>query len=291
MTYADSLFYKGKRIYHRLDDIQDKKFVVNVERRSRFFLNFKSIDYFERWYMSLSPKDRTINEVVYCDKRKLIIDIDDGADSNMDMFDFERHVAPRVREVFSMLNIGTPKVTMYRMADEDNETSDKKLSYHAVVSNFVFTARTCMGLCMIISSGQAWDRCVDTGIYKSVQCIRMEGSTKFEESRWKRKCSPAFFRQGIISCDEGTTEADIVCSPGPSSLVSSYSATDVESIIDMSQFKIGKLNAYDMLPLYRIKPGYCPKCRRVHDKENAAIRYVAGQPIYVCWRERSLRWQ
>lgn len=285
------MFYRGSKTYYRLDNIPNKNFVVSVEKENRFFLNFISLDYFERWYVSLSPKDRTINEVVYCDKRKLIIDIDDGGDSNLNMFDFERHVTSRIHEVFSILCIGTPNVIMYRMADENNETSNIKLSYHAVVSNFLFTAKTCMGLCMIISSGQAWDKCVDTGIYKSVQCIRMEGSTKFGESRWKRKCSHALFRQGILSCAEGTTEADIVCNPKPLNYVYNYSAADFENIIDMSQFKIGKLNVYNMLPLYRVKPGYCPKCRRVHDKENAAIRYVAGQPTYMCWRERSLRWQ
>lgn len=298
ITNSSNLFYRGKKVYYRLDNIKDKKFVVSVERENRFFLNFKSIDCFERWYTSLSPHDRTIHEVIYCDKRKLIIDIDDETSCEpekyqLSMFDFERHVASRIREVFSMLDIGTPEVIMYRMADENNETSNKKLSYHAVVSNFLFTAKTCMGLCMIISSGQAWDKCVDMSIYKSVQCIRMEGSTKFKESRWKRKCSHAFFRQGIISCDEDTTEADIICNPGPSVNMQTnntcYSTAD--SIIDMSQFKIGKLNAYDMLPLYRVKPGYCPKCNRVHDKENAAIKYVAGKPIYMCWRERSLRWQ
>jgi hypothetical protein len=60
--------------------------------------------------------------------------------------------------------------------------------------------------------------------------------------------------------------------------------TDLCGIVDMSQFKPGQPNTYGTLPLYRIKPGYCPECNRVHDKENAAIRYVAGKPVFVCWR-------
>ena len=281
-----NLFYKGCRAHHRLNSIVNKKFVVNVEKENRFFLNFESIDEFEAWYVLLPPKDRTINEVVLCDRRKLIIDIDENeASCCLDMFDFERHVVSRIRDVFAMLGVGTPKVIMYRMANELNETSQDKLSYHAIVSNFTFTARTCMGLCMIISSNQVWDGCVDTGIYKSVQCVRMEGSTKFGEYRWKKKCSDAFFRQGILSCTEGTEEADIVCNPVRSPSTLTTTLTDLCGIVDMSQFKPGKLNTtYGTLPLYRIKPGYCPECNRVHDKENAAIMHVAGKPIFICWR-------
>lgn len=269
------------RAHSRMANIIDPRFVVCVEREHRFFLNFASVDEFEEWYVQLRPADRTLNEVVTCDTRKLVIDIDDGS-AIMHMFDFERHVPARIRDVFFELGIGEPNVIVYRMADESNETSSAKLSYHVVVSNFTFTSQTCMGLCMIIASGQAWDHCVDTGIYRSVQCVRMEGSTKFGEKRWKRKCSDAFFRQGLLSCANGTVESDVRCD-----LVTSPFFTtrhDVFPRVDMSQFRRGKPNAHGSIPLYRTKPGYCPKCHRTHDKENASIKFVAGSPVFVCWR-------
>lgn len=284
------LFYRGARIHHRLDGIPDKRFVVNVDRgERRYFLNFKSADDFESWYVDVPLEEKTMNEVVASDMRKLIIDIDGGAAdpsllddvSMLMMFDFERHVESRIREVFATLEIGIPDVIMYRMTDESGEVCHDKLSYHAVVSNFCFSARTCTGLCMIISSGQAWDKCVDTGVYKTVQCVRMEGSTKHGEKRWKWATSNVDFKRGLVSCIENTAKSNIVCNP-------TCRATRAPSIeldnVDMSQFKAGRSACGTYVRLHRIRPGYCPQCDRTHDRENAAVRYVMGRPELVCWR-------
>ncbi len=276
------LFYKEAKVYYRLDNIQDRRFVVSVDQGDkRFFLNFASADSFERWYWKLSPNERTINEVVYSDNRKLIIDIDDG--DSLDMFDFERHVESRIRNVFHELDIGTPKVVMYNMTDESGNICENKLSYHAVVHNFSFTAATCKGLCIMISAGQVWDKCVDTGIYRTVQCIRMESSTKFGQRRWKQACNDSSeFTQGIVSYLEDTVESDFVCDLHTTRVPHKLMDFDV----DMSQFKVGRSNG-NYVPLYRTKPGYCSQCNRVHDRENASIRYVMGQPTFVCWRYAS----
>lgn len=291
------MFYKGRRIYYRLEDARNKfgvlkpvEFVANVDKGSnRFFLTFSSSDEFKRWYSKLHQKEKTINEVVLSDKRKLIIDIDnpenDGLAQKLFMYDFKKHVPSRIREVFTMLEIGIPEVIMYDMCDP----SESKISYHAVVSNFLFSAETCKGICMIISLGQIWDKCVDFGVYKSVQCVRIEDSTKFGEARWKQRNNMKHlpFESGLISDKKRATESDIVCrAQRPIPLKEQQ--FDLR-FIDMSQFRIGK-QKNNFLPLHRIKPGYCTLCNRVHEKENAGIRYVLGKQIYMCWRKVNTRY-
>lgn len=285
------MFYRGICIYYRIEDILHPTFVVNVDRgKKRFFLNFASVYHFERWYSMLHPAERTMNEVIMHDRRKLIIDIDDSADTALHMFDFERHITARIHQMFIMLDIGIPEVIVYNMIDEFGDVCYSKLSYHVVVSNFSFSAATCKGLCMIISSGQVWDKCIDTGIYKGVQCIRMEGSTKFGEKRWKHattshtearsmSCAEeATFRKGLISYLADTVQSEFTCNLLSLTNVVRFLPCD----IDMSQYKPVANKKY--VSLYRIRPGYCIVCKRVHYRENAAIRYIDEQPIFVCWR-------
>ncbi len=272
------LFYRGIKIYYRMDRIANKMFVVSVDKGDkRFFLNFTSSHSFETWYGKLPDGEKTINEIIMTDRRKLIVDIDDDPHADLSLFDFERHVKSRIHEVFANMDIGSPEVIMYKMTNEHGD--EEKLSYHAVVSNFSFDARTCMGLCVIISSGQVWDNCVDIGIYKSVQSIRVEGSTKFGTNSWKRACSMASFQQGLISNISGTTYSSFSCALS-GRVPRVY---NVGHVADMSQFKIGKTRG-SYVPLYRTKPGYCKQCDRVHDRENAAIMYRMGEPTFVCWR-------
>lgn len=268
--------------YYRLNNIKVQMFVVSVDQGdTRFFLNFISFYNFKEWYDKLEDKDKTINEIVFTDKRKFILDIDDNAYIDLSLFDFERHVTSRIRDVFASLDIGNPEVIIYKMTDKDDR--ETKLSYHAVVSNFSFDTRTCKGLCIILSSNQVWDKCVDIGIYKNLQFIRMEGSTKFGKNSWKRACNTATFRQGLVSDLNGTTHSSFSCEN--TNICRIPIVHDAE--YDMSQFKTGK-NIKGYLPLYRVKPGYCKQCNRVHDSENAAIIYRRGTPTFMCWRAVSL---
>ena len=262
-------------------------FIVSVDRGNRrFFLEFASSDEFEQWYTTLAPEEKTMNEVIMSDTRKLIIDIDDPEDyelANILLFyDFKTHLTSRIQEIFMALGIGDPHVIIYDMCD------DYKISYHAVIANYMFSAETCKGLCMIIASGQVWDKCVDTGIYKKVQCVRIEGSTKFGEHRWKNRMNSNHlpFASGLLSNNNNTIESHVTCNVLPT-YRHLYTIT-CSSKIDLSQFKVGKLNN-NLLPLYRIKPGFCSQCNRIHNRENAAIKYgYNGIPVYICWRKYAL---
>ena len=220
---------------------------------------------------------RTLNEVVRSEVRKLVLDIDDPRDDKLLMYDFERHITSRIHDVFFELDIGIPEVLVYSMC------SDCKISYHAVVSNFMFSTQACFGLCALISSGQPWECCVDTGVYKKVQFIRLEMSTKFGETRWKERLGdPGSLRQGILSYTEGTIISNFVAQVSCKSSAILLPKLDV--IIPFRQFKVGRPNSSGIIPLHRIEPGMCPQCNRVHDKENAFIKSSLAGPVFVCWR-------
>lgn len=288
------LFYAGIRAHNRLSDVGEGGVVFSVDNGAkRSFLRFDSFDDFEPWYLELEPGMKTLSEVVMSDARKLVLDIDDpgGATSNVGhdgvtvldmllMYDFDRHVTSRIHDVFFALDIGKPDVVMYTMC------SDDKMSYHAVVSNFAFSAQACSGLCAIISSGQPWECCVDTGVYKRVQSIRIEMSTKFGEARWKERLgNPGPLRQGLLSDLKGTTTSDFVASVSYSNqrMLQPVPQFFVVKILK-GQFRMGRPRSNGTIPLYRIRPGMCSQCNRVHDRENAFLKPSLASPVFVCWR-------
>lgn len=294
MSESGWMFYKGKRIYYRLKDvINHEDNIFSVDRgQSRFFICFNSMSLFEDWYVHLSPNERTINEVITSDTRKLIIDIDTPSDKELNnllqMYDWVNHVTSRIKDVFSMLDIGKPNVIVYSMCDDFG-----KLSYHVVVSNFAFSAQTCLGLCLIISDRQVWESCVDTGIYKRLQCIRVDMSTKFGENRWKHCVSrpKASLRDGLLSYTLNTEFSDISCNVSRKATNTLFcdiplSTLDILCSEEVKkQFVVRKIcNIKKTVFLRRTNPGFCVQCNRVHSRENAIFRYVEGTYQFVCWR-------
>ena len=374
-------------MYYVLAEARAKgNFVVSIDRGTyRGFLCFESTDEFLSWYELLKPEEKTLNEVITSDLRKLILDIDSPDDpqelSKFFMYDWPRHVTARINEVFDVLDIGTPNVITYDMCSQD------KISYHFAVSNFAFSAKTCMGLCAIIRQGQIWERFVDTGVYKSIQCIRLEGSTKFGEQRWKiragicpegenktyevfafashplilqgkgpearsmrriipvhaeAKTSDICMRSdgqrqklstlevfgkgplpGSMNGYEGVAKEEYdllgtvnkfkakantsnrayareclllsdlrdVCVPDVSCSVV-YDKCSLAKARDSLVYDASLLDHFEVrracnrtVFLKRIKPGFCSQCNRVHNKENAMVKYDRyGRQRFVCWR-------
>jgi hypothetical protein len=290
------LFYRGVRVYHRLSHVPSGGAVFCIDNgASRSFARFDNLESFETWYTGLAPDDRTVNEVIRSDMRKLVLDIDDpGSDSLRCWYDFEMHVSSRIHDVFFALDIGTPDIVFYSMC------SNHRLSYHVVVSNCMFSAQTCAGLCMIISSNQAWECCVDVGVYKRLQFIRVEMSTKFGERRWKERITrPGPLRQGIISDPDGAPVSDLVVTVpytakdllpigGVGNITTSCGTISCSTaglpLLIKGQFRIGKYNGMGIVPLYRTAPGFCIQCNRRHDRENAFVKASLAGPVFVCWR-------
>lgn len=274
-------FYAGTKVYHRLSAIVLSGPIFCIDNgTSKCFVRFDDHDDFEIWYSKLRPCKRTLSEVITSDMRKLILDIDSPDDAvfeKMLMYDFERHITSRIHDVFFTLGIGKPDVIFFDMC------SDDKISYHAVVSNFAFSAQTCMGLCDIISYGQIWGNFVDRGVYKMTQFMRIENSTKFGERRWKERLTgPGAIREGLLSDTQNVKASDVTAHVHRSP-ARNFLGVNIPSEM-LGQFRTGKVNKYGFLPLYRKKPGFCIQCNRIHHNENAVIKYYAGNPVFVCWR-------
>jgi hypothetical protein len=291
------MFYKSLRVYPTLSHVRSLPhcIIIQIDRGNRrFFAGFSSLDNFEAWYKQLDSISRTLNEVITSDMRKLVLDIDNcletdhclsGASESLGraecmwMYDFERHIKSRIRHVFSELEIGHPEILVYDICD------DTTISYHVVVSNMAFSASTCLGLCLLISTGQVWEHMVDKGVYKSTQNIRIEGSTKYGQIRWKRLCgreestpSPSL-RKGLLSVISDIQHPDLkLAVTGDTQL---YTMVKQHTYRD---FKIRKI-CNNVVFLDRIRSGMCVQCHRVHTRENATVRYGIGPPLFMCWRQ------
>ena len=271
------LFYKRCRVYLNLKSIQPSKFCFQIDRGpiGRCYATFDSLERFETWYATLDANEKTLNEVIMSDKRKLVLDIDSPQNvHDFHMYDFERHVKSRIRYIFNTLYITpSPDILVYDMCD------DNKLSYHIVVCNIVFSAATCFALCCLISHGQIWEPLVDKAVYKRIQHIRMEGSTKYGQKRWKTPTVPVLFHKGLLSVVYGLEDGNIDCKVETIGTNVNLQAC----ISDLRDFKIRKHNG-NIVFLDRLRPGMCMQCSRVHTNENAFLKYVNNDYIFICWR-------
>ena len=308
------MFYNNKRLFYRMCDIKraqerDAKVLgkiiednfpvssrpvksfedicIQIERNNkRYYTSFESVDSLERWYRQLSDEERTCHEVIAGERRKLVIDIDGEEDGSYEFYDFARHIVSRIQCVFLDMEIGvlqTKDVIVYNMC------SESKISYHAIVANMTFSADTCRGLCAIISHGQIWESLVDYAVYKRVQHIRIEGSTKYGQRRWKniheddeRTCCNG----SMVSKNFNKSLLSNVCGVMHSSVeykikAQKYNFRAPSDIFSMTQlltkhseifrdFKVRRISGNRVF-LDRIRPSMCIKCDRVHMRENAMI--------------------
>lgn len=295
MFHNKRLFYRMSEIKRRVEDI-----CIQIERKNkRYYTIFESVDSLEEWYRQLSDEERTCHEVVTGERRKLIIDIDGEEDDMYEFYDFARHIVSRIRSVFIDMEIGVPDVLVYDMC------SEFKISYHAIVTNMAFSANTCRGLCAIISHGQIWKNLVDYAVYKHVQHIRIEGSTKYGQRRWKnineedeRTCC----NKSLVSKNFQKSLLSNVCGIMHPSVEYIIKFTLKETVPFLCQseilknFKVRRVSENRVF-LDRIRPSMCIKCNRVHMRENAMIcapsaghgnREELGLSAFeytlVCWR-------
>ena len=188
------MFYNNKRMFYRMRDIKREDICIQIERgNKRYYTGFESAEMLEQWYRQLGDEERTCHEVVAGERRKLVIDIDGEEDGTYAFYDFARHIFSRIWQVFVDLEIGAPDVLFYSMC------SESRISYHAVVANMAFSSDTCRALCAMISHGQVWENLVDFAVYKRVQHMRIEGSTKYGQRRWKNIYEHGNNAYGVIA--------------------------------------------------------------------------------------------
>ena len=201
------MFYNNKRMFYRMRDIRREDICIQIERgNKRYYTGFETAEILEQWYRQLGDEERTCHEVVAGERRKLVIDIDGEEDETYAFYDFARHIYSRIWQVFVDLEIGAPDVLFYSMC------SESRISYHAVVANMAFSSDTCRALCAMISHGQVWQNLVDFAVYKRVQHMRIEGSTKYGQRRWKNIYEHGNNASGVIATGTEPTDTGLFAS-------------------------------------------------------------------------------
>lgn len=279
--------YYNKTVYRNLNSIKSSNgIVIQIElKKYRVYTHFLFLHHFEIWYKQLPYDKRTCHEVILTDRRKFILDIDHSNDEYyFYMYDFKRHITSRIMYVFNELDLCKPHIFFYSMC------KDEIISYHVVVTNMTFSAQTCLGLCLLICHEQIWNDLVDKSVYKRTQHIRLEGSTKYNQYRWKTLIgldTPSiskYFQQSILSNINNVKHSDIniTCSK-IYQISSNFINTDIDINNLQLNFKVRNI-INNCIYLNRIRPSFCVQCNRIHLRENAFLRYINNSLVFYCWR-------
>lgn len=209
--------YKGKMFYSTiktgvLSSIlthKDRCIVQRVDDDDRrYFAFFESWEYFLSWYKRLHPSERKYSEVIREGPQKFRLDIDCPGDKwDIKTDAFVHHITSVLERVLRE-KIDT---LVYQSIDDSN----KKTSFHVIVSNLYFTSsQQCLAVAHAVRSITQLGEFIDMGVYKGLQCFRLEGSAKQRSSRFKyllgRTDISEKFLDGVIT-NVGTCSRSKLC--------------------------------------------------------------------------------
>jgi hypothetical protein len=244
------------RTYYTLNETPVNKFVVCYMGSKIQYFSFDSPNDFFNFYRSVKEK-RHFYEVIRNNIRKLIIDID---------------VFITVDDVFKLAK----KLANYLCTDVAvfDSSLESKTSYHLIALSKYFSIEQCKAIVNIIDENSVCDK----NIYKSTQLIRIEGSTKYNQKRYKylygKNSMSKYPERYLLYCKNFQLPAQYI---------------NKEVIIPCpvkipEEYKIGKRKNDYLYHLKRIKSGYCNICERIHDNENAYIYWKNNQWNFGCFR-------
>jgi hypothetical protein len=239
-------------IHYNIKNIPKNKFVVFYMGEKKIFYEFDNVELFINFYIPF--KHKHFYEVIREEYRKIIIDIDIPLS-----IDVINNIANYVKDlIFYCSGIICEPVLF--------STSINK--YHIVIPNFYFHVSISK---YIVNCIDPYNNFIDKCIYKNVQFIRLEGSSKFE----KNYCKYVYGTSAI-----SVKFINHLISTGPGILVNGQIKTRIYKGINNNQ------NIYNIPPHFRIRyqyktyilldrlfPAYCKICKRQHDKENAYMIY------------------
>lgn len=252
--------------YYSLRDVPDDKYCVYYMGLKRYFVTYNDMNEFIRTYSSLPRSMRHYYEIVNTNTRKLVIDID----SYMDQCDVVDLLYKLQSIIYNFMSqIISPVVFM----------SCQK-SYHIVIPDILFTTEQCRYITRDINC--------DNSIYKSIQFIRFEGSTKYNQNRYKKlvidysipfttanNLSDNFHNYFINGTDKyikNTNKKPIIIK-------------DIANKLPIPDgFIVRKIVSYNYILLTRTMKINCIICNRVHDNENGYLRFSYGQWKFFCFR-------
>lgn len=194
--------FKGKEFFWRIKTGELKERITDSDKcivqricsdGKRSFAYFESWEAFKIWYVRIDHTERTFSEVIRYNPQKFRIDID----CDQTHINKETLLHTILEELRTVLNFGLefsgnaikPEILVYETLDCLNITKNKRISFHLVTANlYADTARECFLVAkMVAERAGDFGMFVDTNVYKSLQCFRLEGSRKVEQNVMRYK--------------------------------------------------------------------------------------------------------
>ena len=244
------------KYYDKLCDIPknlEDKFTVCYMGETITYIVFDSVKSFVKLYKNTPNKH--FYEIIRNDFRKFIVDIDQKI-SNNDLLD----IIDRIKSVTKS------DVCLF------SSCNHSKTSYHMVAYEKYYTVDQCKSIIDIVDVKKICDR----NVYKSVQLFRIEGSSKYKETRYKY-----LYGENSIS---DYIELFLAYCPQFKKVKKYNNIGNCKLIPDYMHYTIGKRVNNNLVHLKRVSPGYCNICKRIHHKENAYIVYQDNAWKFYCFR-------
>lgn len=305
--------FGGKKFYPYYTGepaLEQSRCVVQKENKNGYYYaSFVSWEYFQIWYASINPAERTFFEIIREGPQKFRIDID----CRKTEFDEAGWYAAlrTISQVLISTGIPHDDILVY----ESKHAS--KYSSHIVVKNVYFeTSHHCVAFLNIILDRMPKHLrpIVDQSVYKTLQGFRIEGSMKYNKYNYKyllsfaaesvqcRSTVSMHFLDGLISNTKGCQKCRV-----PTLRTENYTLNENRTLNDNSMLNtnftlnnIGDLNKNfsiykrlgNLILLKRKSPSECIICKRVHSNENPYL-LVVNNAIYFncrrCKKDESIR--
>ncbi len=277
-------------IHYRLADIPANLYSVLYMGKKNLFLSFDSKEEFLSFYLLHSTK-RHFYEIVTTHKRRLFFDID--------IYMTKEQILSLIDDIIQIIYNRTNilvSVTLFKSCEK---------SYHIVVRDVEFSIEECKYICHLVDPEK---KIFDHSVYKSVQFVRFEGSTKYGQNRIKKRvCLSTDFQ--VIDMIPKEFFKNTINSSSPPSINKSNAFIDKsiafinnkridenkkedcifkDRLIVPSGFKIRKIINRTFILLSRTHSDFCTVCKRVHDSENGYMKFARGTWVFFCFRHDSI---
>ncbi len=264
----------GKMFYYCFNDLKrEGDTIIFCDSLIKCYTSFTSWKEYFSWSDRLPLSVRNFHEVILEGPQKFRVDLDGIDVENKEEVTIK--VVKAIKDLFESVSL-IPNIIVYA------SDGKRKMSRHIIVSNYLFPSSVhCKAILRRLSIECQY---IDVGVYKSFQCFRLEGSTKYGELREKVLFCPStipFRSKGTLTCRR---ETELLPLPN---VKEEKKITTGSLNFDMHAFKV-RHSRGNIVYLDRIFPSYCTLCKRVHENENAFLTLDEyGNAKFHCFRQDS----
>ncbi len=294
-------------------------FNVTYENGVRKFLSFNNVYNFIRFYNEIDNNEKYFHEIILGDqKQKIRFDID----INDKIEDYETQ--KMLNEMIQNIIINFQLYFKINLSPEYDiciyhSNGENKISYHIIINNYCMKNNTsvkkfCENVTKLMD--EKYMKYIDMEIYKSKQNFRILYSKKNNSTRvkilldkWnyndvqivhKSKETPIdndhkfaiIMKESFITCCENCEILDYYVEkkeykkslPIDDKKLDNYLKILDKKFDNDFPFSLLKIDDNNNYIFSRIKPSFCPICKRIHDNDNAFITNKNNEIKFYCRR-------